>query len=80
MQTTYMYHLQQMSSYSSVNQVLDTFNMFPSQPDIFSGPSNMFATSTPTHSSSYHPISLMQYYRPMMSSQEHGNVEQNDDQ
>ncbi|QCD97318.1 hypothetical protein DEO72_LG6g2028 [Vigna unguiculata] len=60
---------QPMSSHTPFQQVPYTYNMFPQQPDTFSGPTqNVFATSSSTPPSAY-PTSFQQYYRPIMPPQ-----------
>jgi len=58
-----------MSSQAPLWQVPYTYNIFPQQPDTFSGPTqNLFRTSSSTPPSTY-PTSFQQYYQPIMSPQ-----------
>ena len=66
-----------MSFQSPFHQPPFNYSTFPSQQQLFVGPSNPFATSTMTPQSAYNPMSSMQYYRPTMPSQVSAN--QSDD-
>jgi len=75
-----MSNINNMAGPYSYQQVVSTFNIFPSQPNWFhTSPHNIFGTSFTSPLSAYNPTPSMDCYRPTMSSQTFHNASGDDD-